>query len=147
MLNGKYITFYISTLDNVSQNDIVSLKEVYEGTENNKSKIVWIPVVEDWNEYGREEQFMEWRSKMPWYAVQYLSPATIKYIKEEWYFQNKPLSVLMNPHGDVENLNALNWIQIHGINFFAFRNINVKTWIAPVMQELMTPALDTWVST
>ncbi|KAL6292148.1 hypothetical protein ACE6H2_000290 [Prunus campanulata] len=145
VLEGKYVTFYISTLDNVSHKDILSLKEVYEGTENNKCKIVWIPIVEDWTEYGREEQFMEWRSKMPWYAVQYLSPATIKYIKEEWYFQNKPLSVLMNPHGDVENLNALNWIQIHGINFFAFRNINPKTWIAPVVQEIMTPTLDTWM--
>ncbi|KAM2068112.1 hypothetical protein ACFX1T_044357 [Malus domestica] len=87
VLEGKRVLFYISSLDNVSDQDISCLKEVYERIEkHNKCVIVWIPVVEDWTE-GGEEQFKEWRSKMPWYAVQYFSPPAIGYLEQRWNFK------------------------------------------------------------
>ncbi|KAM2274879.1 hypothetical protein ACFX1S_044629 [Malus domestica] len=87
VLEGKWVLFYISSLDNVSDQDISCLKEVYERIEkHNKCVIVWIPVVEDWTE-GGEEQFKEWRSKMPWYAVQYFSPPAIGYVEQRWNFK------------------------------------------------------------
>ncbi|KAM1014538.1 hypothetical protein ACFX2C_044511 [Malus domestica] len=87
VLEGKWVLFYISSLDNVSDQDISCLKEVYERIEkHNKCVIVWIPVVEDWTE-GGEEQFKEWRSKMPWYAVQYFSPPAIGYLEQRWNFK------------------------------------------------------------
>ncbi|KAM1331965.1 hypothetical protein TB1_043620 [Malus domestica] len=87
VLEGKWVLFYISSLDNVSDQDISCLKEVYERIEkHNKCVIVWIPVVEDWTE-GGEEQFKEWRSKMPWYAVQYFSPPAIGYLEQRLNFK------------------------------------------------------------
>ncbi|KAM1465843.1 hypothetical protein ACFXTO_045299 [Malus domestica] len=95
VLEGKRVLFYISSLDNVSDQDISCLKEVYERIEkHNKCVIVWIPVVEDWTE-GGEEQFKEWRSKMPWYAVQYFSPPAIGYLEQRWNFKGNPMVVVM----------------------------------------------------
>ncbi|KAB2628456.1 hypothetical protein D8674_033251 [Pyrus ussuriensis x Pyrus communis] len=89
VLEGKWVLFYISSLDNVSDQDISCLKEVYEGIEkHNKCVIVWIPVVEDWTGGGKE-QFKEWRSKMPWYAVQYFSPTVIGYLEQRWNFKGE----------------------------------------------------------
>ncbi|KAM2690918.1 hypothetical protein EV1_044024 [Malus domestica] len=83
----EWVLFYISSLDNVSDQDISCLKEVYEGIQKyNNCVIVWIPVVEDWTE-GGEEQFKEWRSKMPWYAVQYFSPLASGYLEQRWNFE------------------------------------------------------------
>ncbi|XP_050158748.1 uncharacterized protein LOC126632394 isoform X10 [Malus sylvestris] len=101
VLEGKWVLFYISSLDNVSDQDISCLKEVYERIEkHNKCVIVWIPVVEDWTE-GGEEQFKEWRSKMPWYAVQYFSPPAIGYLEQRWNFKGNPMVVVMNQKGRV----------------------------------------------
>jgi hypothetical protein len=51
-------------------------------------------------------------SKVPWYTVQYSSPVPrIKFIKEQWHFENKPIVVLTNPQETVENKNALHLIQ------------------------------------
>ena len=56
---------------------------------------------------------------MPWYIVQYISTIScIKFIKEK--FNNKPIVVVMNPQGDLENKNALFMIQQCGMHAFPF---------------------------
>ncbi|KAM1552293.1 hypothetical protein ACFXTH_044439 [Malus domestica] len=103
VLEGKCVLLYISSLDNVSDQDISCLKEVYE---NDKCMIVWIPIVEDWTE-GGEEQFKEWRSKMPWYAVQYFSPPAIGYLEQLWNFKGNPMVVMMNQQGEVRDIDLI----------------------------------------
>jgi len=75
-------------------------------------KIVWIPIVEQWTNNSRRK-FEMLQSKMPWYIVQYFSAvAAIKFIEER--YDNKPIVLLINPQGDVENENALDLIQEYG---------------------------------
>jgi hypothetical protein len=51
--------------------------------------------------------------------VQYISTvACIKFIKEK--FDNKPIVVVMNPQGDVENEDALFMIRERGMRAFPF---------------------------
>ncbi|XP_059448908.1 uncharacterized protein LOC132180080 [Corylus avellana] len=58
---------------------------------------------------------------MPWYIVQYFSlVAGIKFIKEDWHFDNEPIIGVMNSQGDVKNKDALGLIRKWGMNAFPF---------------------------
>ncbi|TQD99944.1 hypothetical protein C1H46_014448 [Malus baccata] len=126
VLEGKWVLFYISSLDNVSDQDISRLKEVYEGIEkHNKCVIVWIPVVEDWTG-GGEEQFKEWRYKMPWYAVQYFSPPAIGYLDQRWNFKGNPMVVVMNRKGKVAIGNIIDMIRTQATEAIALLNVEIQ---------------------
>lgn len=141
---------FISTLD-ISDDDISVIKPVYEGTKkDDKYKIVWIPIVEQWTDDLRKKFEVLW-VKMPWYTVQYFAPvAGIRFIKEEWHFKGKPAVVVMNPQGKVENTNALHLIRIHGMKAFPFHKgiedtlTNDKEWITPIVNDIH-PTIQTWV--
>lgn len=150
MLRRKYVLLFISTLD-ISDDDIAILKPVYEGTKKeDKYKIVWIPIVEQWTDELRKK-FELLRAKMPWYTVQYFAPvAGIRFIKEEWHFKGKPAVVVMNPQGKVENTNALHLIRVHGMKAFPFykgiedKITNDREWITPIVNDIH-PSIQTWV--
>ncbi|XP_068314152.1 protein SIEVE ELEMENT OCCLUSION A-like [Pyrus communis] len=126
VLEGKWVLFYISSLDNVSDQDISCLKEVYEGIEkHNKCVIVWIPVVEDWTGGGKE-QFKEWRSKMPWYAVQYFSRTVIGYLEQRWNFKGNPMVVVMNRKGTVAIGNIIDLIRTQATEAIALLNVEIQ---------------------
>ncbi|BBG92653.1 hypothetical protein Prudu_000452 [Prunus dulcis] len=149
VLRRKYVLLFISTLD-ISDDDISILKPVYEGTKKeDKYKIVWIPIVEQWTDELRKK--FELRAKMPWYTVQYFAPvAGIRFIKEEWHFKGKPAVVVMNPQGKVENTNALHLIRIHGMKAFPFHKgiedkiTNDREWITPIVNDIH-PSIQTWI--
>ena len=110
--------------------DISIMKSIYdgilrrEGNESDTYKIVWIPVVEQWTDDGLQKKFEMLWSRMPWYIVQYFSPlAGIKFIKEEWHFQNEPIVVKMNLQGDVLNENAFPIIREKGMTAFPFNTL------------------------
>ncbi|XP_059445360.1 protein SIEVE ELEMENT OCCLUSION B-like [Corylus avellana] len=116
MLKEKNILLFISSL-NISSDDISTLIPIYIGIrKKDKFKIVWIPIVEQWTNYLRM-QFEMLRSDMPWYIMQYFSPvAGIKFIKEEWHFDNEPIVVELNSQGDVKNKDALDLIREVGMD-------------------------------
>ncbi|KAM2690910.1 hypothetical protein EV1_044019 [Malus domestica] len=132
VLEWKWVLFYISSLDNVSDQEISCLKEVYEGIEErNECVIVWIPVVEDWTE-GGEEQFKEWRSKMPWYAVQYFSPPASGYLEQRWNFKGNPMVVVMNWEGEVAISNIIDLIRTQATKAIALLNVKMQKEIPRV---------------
>ena len=121
MLKKKNVLLIISSL-NIHKNLLSELMLIYDGIKEkgDEYKIVWIPIVEQWTDDLREK-FEMLRSMMPWYIVQYSSPvAGIKFIKEEWHFNNEPIVVVMNPQGDVENEDALHLILQRGMSAFPF---------------------------
>ena len=107
---------YISNLEPI-------YKEISKNKDQNKYEIVWIPIVDKWND-DMQKKFETLRSKMPsWYIVQNFSfELGTKYIKEKWQFKDKPIVVMMNSQGIVEhpNLNALRMITISGPDAFPF---------------------------
>jgi hypothetical protein len=120
VLKNKNVLLFISSL-NISNDDILILIPIYIGIrkEEDKFKIVWIPIVEQWTNDMRKK-FEILRSDMPWYVVQYFSPvAGIKFMKEEWHFDNEPIVVVMNLRGDVKNKDGLDSIRSFGMNAFA----------------------------
>ncbi|KAE8007874.1 hypothetical protein FH972_004435 [Carpinus fangiana] len=121
VLKNKNVLLFISSL-NISNDDISILIPIDIGIrkEEDKFKIVWIPIMEQWTNDMRKK-FEMLRSDMPWYVVQYFSPvAGIKFMKEEWHFDNEPIVVVMNSRGDVKNKDGLDSIRRFGMNAFPF---------------------------
>jgi hypothetical protein len=119
VLKEKNILLFISGL-NIDMNLISNFMSIYDGIKKkgDQYKIVWIPIVEQWTNNSRRK-FEMLQSKMPWYIVQYFpAVAGIKFIEER--YDNKPIVLLMNPQGDVENEDALFLIQRHGMRAFPF---------------------------
>ncbi|KAE8007879.1 hypothetical protein FH972_004440 [Carpinus fangiana] len=119
VLKKKNLLLFISGL-NIYTNDMSDLMSIYDGIREKEYQyeIVWIPIVEQWTNNLRKK-FEILRSKMPWYIVQYISTvACIKFMKEK--FNNKPIVVVMNPQGDVENKDAFFMIQQHRMRAFPF---------------------------
>ncbi|BFG15850.1 hypothetical protein CerSpe_021240 [Prunus speciosa] len=138
-VKGKYLLLYISSLKNISKEELSRLKNLYKRIDQEyKCKIVWIPIEGDWTTEAKtkESQFMEWRKMMPWYAVQYFSSPSYMYLKKEWKVRGNSTAVLINPLGKVENTNALTLIKDTSINFFDFLDIKVHTMLMPVVAHI-----------
>lgn len=150
MLKKKNVLLFLSGLD-VSIDEISILKPIYDGIRKDAQyKIIWIPIVEQWTD-DLLKKFETFRSKMPWYTVQYFSPIVgIKFIKEEWNFKNKPIAVVMNPQGKVEHPNALNMIRVWGIKAFPFtttveETLSSKGDLMGTIWSDINPNLSGWV--
>ncbi|GMN74180.1 hypothetical protein TIFTF001_052329 [Ficus carica] len=150
VIRKRYVLLYITGLD-ISDDDISVLKPVYDATKkDDRYKIVWVPIVEQWTEEQRKK-FEILRVKMPWYVVQYYSPiAGLKFVKEEWEYKGKPTLVVVNPQGKVENVNALHLIRVWGMKAFPFNKAaeeaisREREWIGPVVNNFH-PSVQTWI--
>ena len=129
VLRGKNVFLFISSLDNVSKNEILALKAVYEETKkDNNYTIVWIPIVEEWTDLLRNklDTILSFSNKMFWYVLPSfsLSGNGIQFIKNCWSWysnkMNRPALLLLNPQGKLENDNAFHQIYWYGMEFFPF---------------------------
>lgn len=138
----------------ISEDYIARLRPIHETKENNEYKIVWIPIVEKWTE-DLQRKFETLRAKMPWYTVGQADAhiAGIKYIKEDWNFNGKPMLVVLNTKSQLQHFNALRLIWIWGCQAFPFTQekeeqllLSLKdTWFSVLMDGINTE-ISTWVS-
>ncbi|XP_062171798.1 protein SIEVE ELEMENT OCCLUSION B-like [Alnus glutinosa] len=139
VLKKKNVLLFFSGLD-ISTVEISILNPINDGIRNDyQYKIVWIPIVEQWTD-DLQKKFALLRSQMVWYTVQYFAPAGgIRFIQKKWKFENKPILVVMNPHGKVEHLNALHMIWVWGMRALPFtkaaeeRLVKEPNWIGDIM--------------
>ncbi|KAL5139144.1 Protein SIEVE ELEMENT OCCLUSION B [Glycine soja] len=142
-LKKKHVYLLISTLD-ITEEEISVLQPVYDSIKTgDQYKIVWIPIVEEWNEM-LHKRFEFLKSKMPWYVVQHFGAiAGYKYIKEEWHFKKMPMVV-------VQHSNAFHLIQAHGTRAFPFTTVkqeqinNETDWVGSVIGNIY-PIINTWI--
>ncbi|CAL8073213.1 unnamed protein product [Prunus armeniaca] len=139
ILRTKNVLLFISSLE-ISEDYINRLKEIYGFTkDNNEHKIVWIPIVEKWTK-DLQRKFEALRAKMPWYTVGQGGAhiAGIKYIKEDWNFNGKPVVVVLNTKSQLQHSNALPMILIWGCQAFPFT--------LEKEEQLLLSLQDTWFS-
>ncbi|MED6119871.1 hypothetical protein PIB30_015823 [Stylosanthes scabra] len=126
----KHVLLFISGLDSI-RDEIRLLHSIYVGLQEDPKevkgyrkedfKILWVPVVDDWNRLHQAE-FENLKLDMPWYVVEYFRPlAGIKLIREDLNYKNKPIIPMLNPQGRVVNYNAMHMIFVWGIDAFPFR--------------------------
>ncbi|KAF4404214.1 hypothetical protein G4B88_014670 [Cannabis sativa] len=150
VLRRKNVFMFFSGVE-ITEEDISILKPVYEETKKEKSyTIVWIPIVEKWSDEIKKK-YETLKSKMPWYCLHQFGPiAGIRFIKEQWQYQGKPMLVLTTPQGKVENLNALHLIRVWGIKAFPFDKKSEEIiskeihWIGSLVKRI-DPIIETWV--
>ncbi|KAF3456889.1 hypothetical protein FNV43_RR01543 [Rhamnella rubrinervis] len=150
VLRRKDVLLIISSLD-ISDDEILSIKRIKEGVYCSHFNIVWVPIVEKWTS-EHEIAFHEKRKQMPWYIVQFVSSiAGIRFIKDEWKFNGKPMVVYMTAYGKVETLNALNLIRWKGLEAFPFtkrieESIQVEmNWVSLIAEKHGPSTIKTWV--
>ena len=154
---------FISGLKNIDE-ETQLLKTIYEelkkkpreveGYKKEDFKILWIPIVDDWNEDHRKtlETKLQ-RTKIGWYVVKHFSFETgIKLIKELFNYRGEPVIPLMSPEGKVENIDTKQIISMWGIDGFPFRTsdhtrlIQQWNWFWSEMTKL-NPRIGDLVST
>ncbi|KAL2322223.1 hypothetical protein Fmac_026602 [Flemingia macrophylla] len=128
----KHVLLFISGVENIEEEAQLlksiseKLKEKpreVEGYRKEDFKILWIPIVDEWNEKHRKalETHLQ-RTKIGWYVVKDFSFETgIKLIKEVFNYRDRPIIPLISPEGKVENSDTRQIMSMWGIDGFPFR--------------------------
>uniref|UniRef100_A0A6M2F1U4 Sieve element occlusion N-terminal domain-containing protein n=1 Tax=Populus davidiana TaxID=266767 RepID=A0A6M2F1U4_9ROSI len=161
LLRRKSVLLLISDLE-PSHEEFSMLQQMYSeareqpGRTESQYEIVWLPVMDrstPWNE-TKKKQFEDFQSSMPWYSVydpSLLEVAVIRYIKEVWHFNKKPLLVVLDPQGKVVNPNAIHMMWIWGSLAFPFTSLREEglwkeeTWKIDLLADNIDPALSSWI--
>uniref|UniRef100_A0A5B6ZLE0 Protein SIEVE ELEMENT OCCLUSION B-like n=1 Tax=Davidia involucrata TaxID=16924 RepID=A0A5B6ZLE0_DAVIN len=163
VLRRKNVLLFISDLD-LAPEELAMLEQMFTESRQQPSRpesqyeVVWLPVVDKttpWDEL-KQKQFETVQASMPWYSVHHpslLEPAVIKYIKEVWRFNKKPLLVVLDPQGRVVNPNALHMMWIWGSLAFPFTSLREEalwkleeTWRIELLADTIDPSIFTWIS-
>ncbi|XVF49735.1 hypothetical protein PTKIN_Ptkin04bG0037300 [Pterospermum kingtungense] len=157
ILRRKHVLLLISDLD-ISHDEIQVLEIIYKydrvSSELNY-EIVWLPIVDRsaWND-SYEQKFRNLQSIMPWYTVKHpsiIEPAVIKYTREVWRFQKKPIVVTLDPQGKVTCPNALNMLWIWANLAFPFSTEKEEslwkgeTWTIELLVDGLEGNLANWI--
>lgn len=159
VLRKKIVLLLISDLD-ISQDEILLLDQMYKevGVGPDQFEVVWLPVVPNhrsipWTEVN-QKKFEVLQDTMSWFSVFHpslLDPAAIKYIKEVWHFNHKSLLVVMDPHGNIVNPNAMHMIWIWGIVAFPFTRLREESlwrdedWRIELLVDSIEPKILDWI--
>ncbi|KAJ9176285.1 hypothetical protein P3X46_011617 [Hevea brasiliensis] len=154
VLRRKNVLLYISDLE-LPHEELAMLEQMYTESRDQPTRtesqyeVVWLPVVDrstQWND-AKQSQFDSLRSAMPWYSVYHpsqIDPAVIRYIKEVWHFNKKPMLVVLDPQGKVVNPNAIHMMWIWGSIAFPFTSSREEAlWKEETWRiELLADAID-----
>lgn len=153
---------YITDLHHISDQELLIVEQMYQESRQDSTRIesqyelVWVPVVEKgipWTEI--KHKFERLQSLMTCYSLydpSLLEPATIRYIKEIWLFNTKPILVVLDPQGKVVNLNAIHMMWIWGSLAYPFSSSREEalwkeeTWGLALLADTIDPSLFDWVS-
>lgn len=162
MLRRKIVLLYISDLRHVSDQEIMILDQMYQESRQDSARlesqyeVVWLPVVDKAAPLTevKQKKFQKLQSMMPWYSLydpSLLEPATIRYIKEVWLFNARPILVVLDPQGKVVNLNAIHMMWIWGSLAYPFSSLREEalwkeeTWGLELLADSIDPSLFDWV--
>lgn len=163
VLRKKNVLLFISDIDLSHDPELYILDQMYTESRQHPTRpesqyeIVWLPVGDrstPWNE-TKQKQFESLQSMMTWHSVHHpsmIDPAVIKYIKEVWHFNKKPLLVALDPQGRVVNTNAIHMMWIWGYLAFPFTTAREdalwkeESWRIELLADSIEPQIFTWIS-
>lgn len=162
VLRKKIVLLYITDLHHISDQEVVIFEQMYQESRQDSTRLesqyelVWIPIVEKGTAWAETKQkFERLQSMMPWYSVydpSLLEPASIRYMKEVWLFNTKPMLVVLDPQGKVVNLNAVHMMWIWGSMAYPFSSLREEalwkdeTWGLALLADTIDPLLFDWVT-
>ncbi|KAL7171614.1 hypothetical protein ACSBR2_036303 [Camellia fascicularis] len=162
VLRRKNVLLLISDLD-LSHEEHFILDQMYTESRQNPTRpesqyeVVWLPVLDrasPWND-AKQQKFEAIQASMPWFSLYHpslLDPAVIKYIKEVWHFNKKPLLVVLDQQGKVVNPNAIHMMWIWGIMAFPFTSLKEEalwketTWSIELLADSIDQSILNWIA-
>ncbi|KAK1258201.1 hypothetical protein QJS04_geneDACA021077 [Acorus gramineus] len=158
VLRRKIVILFISDLD--ISHELYILTQIYNDHLSKKMErryeMVWLPVHDKsapWTT-SKQEAFNRLVSDMPWYSLYHpmkLDAAAIKYIKEVWRFDKKPLLVVLDPQGKVVCPNAMHMMWIWGSLAYPFSSAREEalwreeTWGLELLVDEIDTLILTWI--
>ncbi|KAJ0539952.1 putative sieve element occlusion [Helianthus annuus] len=154
VLRRKTVLLLISDLD-ISHEEILVLTQIYKDSRIQPDlhyEVVWVPVVDNlmaWND-SHQHKLEQLQSMMTWHMLHHptlLEPAVIKYIKQVWHFEKKPILVSLDPQGRVASPNALHMVWIWRNDAYPFTSMKEdalwkeETWTL----ELLVDSIDRYI--
>ncbi|MBA0682508.1 hypothetical protein Goari_024223 [Gossypium aridum] len=111
LLRRKSVLLLISDLE-IPEKELIILEQIYNESRvqptriESQYEVIWIPIVDRSSTFDdtMRKQFESLQAMMPWYSVGHpsmIQPAVMRYIKEVWGFNKKPLLVVLDPQGRV----------------------------------------------
>lgn len=159
VLRRKIVILFISDID-IKDEELFALVEFYNYSHHGKTErqyeVIWLPVTDKhhpWTE-NREADFNRLVSYMPWYTLYHpslLQPAVIKYIRNVWHFDKKPILVVLDPLGKIVCPNAIHMIWIWGSMAYPFTSSREdalwkeETWRLELLVDEIDPDILTWI--
>ncbi|XP_031387459.1 protein SIEVE ELEMENT OCCLUSION C [Punica granatum] len=125
----KVVILYISKPELLTPEDLLFLlHQMYNNPHISKLEgsyeIIYIPILTSTSWSDSEEQNYDLVSNfLPWYLIrkpQRLSSAAMTFIKQEWNYEEEPISVVIDNKGSVINLNAIDTMKIWGSEAYPF---------------------------
>ncbi|KAG9130690.1 hypothetical protein Leryth_018081 [Lithospermum erythrorhizon] len=120
-----------------------------------KSALLWIPISSSGSWNNSDEVSYQWISssfpclslRQPWS----LNQVVVRYIKQEWNFEEDPIMVLIDVNGKVTNLDAIDMVWIWGAKAFPFSTSReLELWeqqnvLLHIIIDEIDPLLTKWV--
>ncbi|KAJ9567929.1 hypothetical protein OSB04_003895 [Centaurea solstitialis] len=159
VLRKKTVLLLISDLE-ISHEEILALTQIYKESKTYPQiqyEVVWVPVVNDlttWND-AHQHKLEQLQSMMTWHMLHHptlLEPAVIKYIKQVWHFEKKPILVVLDPQGRVTSPNALHMVWIWQNNAYPFTSIKEEalwkeeTWKLELLVDNIDGRILQWIA-
>ncbi|XP_039133186.1 LOW QUALITY PROTEIN: protein SIEVE ELEMENT OCCLUSION B-like [Dioscorea cayenensis subsp. rotundata] len=158
VLRRKIVLLFITDLD-ITPEELFVLIQIYNDTHQGKVErhyeIVWLPIINLHVSLlpSKETTFDQLSSVMPWYSLQHpalLDKAVVKYIRDVWHFDKKPILVVLDPQGKVVCPNALHMMWIWGSLAFPFTSAREEalwkeeTWRLELLIDEIDPTIVEW---
>ncbi|GKA40862.1 sieve element occlusion B-like protein [Tanacetum coccineum] len=159
VLRKKTVLLLISDLD-ITHEEVLVLTHIYKESriqQDLQYEVVWVPVVDHlmtWND-SHQHKLEQLQSMMTWHMLQHptlLEPAVIKYIKQVWHFEKKPILVVLDPQGRVTSPNALHMVWIWRNIAYPFTSIKEdalwkeESWTLELLVDNIDPYILRWIS-
>ena len=128
----KHVLLFISGLNRIDD-EILLLNSIYDRLKENPQevvkgfkkedfKILWIPVVDDWEDSLKNKFSTLKNHRIKWYALEHFSRLPgIGLIREKLNYRGNPIVTVLSPLGDIMNEDAMDLIFQWGIDAFPFR--------------------------
>nr|XP_043607193.1 protein SIEVE ELEMENT OCCLUSION B-like [Erigeron canadensis] len=159
VLRKKTVLLLISDLE-ISLEEVVILTQIYKDSRiqpDLQYEVVWVPVADPlmtWND-SHQHKLEQLQSMMTWHMLYHptlLEPAVIKYIKQVWHFEKKPILVALDPQGRVASPNALHMVWIWRNNAYPFTSIKEdalwkeESWTLELLVDSIDRYIPRWIT-
>ncbi|KAJ3683318.1 hypothetical protein LUZ60_013545 [Juncus effusus] len=154
VLRRKIVMLFVSDLD-ISNEELFVLIQIYNDTHGGNERryeVVWLPIMDRHQPWGpaKEEGYNRLASNMPWHYMHnptMIDHAVVRYVRQAWHFDKKPMLVVLDPQGKMVCPNALHMMWIWGSLAFPFTSAREEalwkdeTWRLELLVDEIDPLI------